>query len=161
MKILRSTTLLLLVLVSREATSAPVPAPTPGGTAITRINAGGGQFVDAAGNTWIADNYFGGKGTSYGSCPAVVANTVDDELYCTNRWFAPSDGPPFVYQVPVSAAGLYEVRLHFAELVSLPLLFDLPMAVVVRRSFNSLKHCISTCWQLLELVFHNNWKKGV
>jgi Malectin domain len=78
--------------------------------------------VDAAGNTWIADNYFGSKGAAYGSCPAIVANTVDDELYCTNRWFASYHGPPFVYEIPVSVAGLYEIRLHFAELVSLSLL---------------------------------------
>jgi Malectin domain len=103
--------------------NAPITPPTaPTATAIERINAGGGQFADAAGNTWIADNYFGGKGAGFGSCPAIVANTVDDELYCTNRWFASWDSPPFVYQIPVSVAGLYEVRLHFAELVSLSLL---------------------------------------
>jgi Malectin domain len=115
-------------------TNAP-PTPTTSAltaNAIARINAGGGQFVDAAGNTWIADNYFGGKGASYASCPAIVANTADDELYCTNRWFAPkSDTPPFVYQIPVSVPGQYEVRLHFSELVSLLFAFELPMAVVV------------------------------
>jgi Malectin domain len=97
------------------ATSDPVPAPTPApptapiapptaptSTAVVRINVGGDQFIDTAGNTWIADNYFGGKGASYGSCPAIVANTLDDDLYCTNRWFGPWHGPPFVYSIRLS-----------------------------------------------------------
>jgi hypothetical protein len=84
----------------------------------TRINVGGGAFVDSTGKTWIADNYFEGKGAAYGACPRAIANTVDGGLYCTNRWFAPWHVAPFLYQIPVPAAAVYQVRLHFAEIVS-------------------------------------------
>ena len=101
------------------ASSASVPTSTA-----TRINVGGDQFVDSTGKTWIADNYFGGKGAAYGSCPKAIANTVDDDLYCTNRWFAPWHGAPFVYQIPVPSSSQYQVRLHFAEIVSLRVAVD-------------------------------------
>ena len=106
---------------------APIAAPVtpPVGAPVTsslipivRINVGGGLYTDSAGNAWIADAYFGGKGASYGSCSTDVANTVEDGLYCLNRWFAPWHGPPFVYNIPVPASSQYEIRLHFAELVS-------------------------------------------
>ena len=97
-------------------TPAPVSSPT---SAATRINVGGGPFVDSTGKTWIADNYFGGKGAAYWACPKAIANTAEDELYCTNRWFAPWHGAPFVYEIPVPSSAQYRVRLHFAEIVSL------------------------------------------
>jgi Malectin domain len=120
------------------APSPITPPPTnPTATAATRINVGGGQVIDTSGNTWIADNYFGGKGAIYGTCPAEIANTVDDNIYCDNRWFGPLQGPPFAYQIPVSVAGQYEVRLHFAELVSLPwpLLFRLLLLLSLTSDF--------------------------
>ena len=101
------------------APTAPIPTAPASTSTTTRINVGGGQFVDSTGNTWIADNYFGGKGAAYGSCPKAIANSVDDELYCTMRWFAPWHGPPFVYEIPVSSSSQYQVKLHFADIVSL------------------------------------------
>jgi Malectin domain len=135
--------------------ASPVATP-PTSAAATRINVGGDQLIDTAGNTWIADNYFGGKGVVYDVCPKAVANTADDNLYCKNRWFAPWDGAPFVYQIPVPN-GDYNVRLHFAELVSLLLALALSITVVAlqlvtHKAFRLLSHS--------PLVFHNNWTKS-
>ena len=89
------------------------------GQVVVRINAGGPLIVDSAGNTWIADAYFGGKGATYvlPACSVTVSDTIDDALYCTQRYFPLNKGTPYVYSIPVPASGRYEIRLNFAELV--------------------------------------------
>ena len=71
-------------------------------------------FIDNDGNFWRADDeaYFSG-GTAYQECPKIIANTEQEDLYCSNRWF---DTPTGGYQIPVSMPGTYSVALHFAEI---------------------------------------------
>jgi Malectin domain len=117
-----------------KITSKPAKAPSISGThtnassgiAMVRINAGGAEVIDVEGNTWTKDQYFGGKGLVYAapSCPnSSIANTVNDKLYCEHRWFGPWDIAPKAYNIPVSKSNnvsqqMYDVRLHFAEIVS-------------------------------------------
>ena len=84
------------------------------GQVVVRINAGGPLIVDSAGNTWIADAYFGGKGQPYVSPACSITLEL---LYCTQRYFPLNKGTPYVYSIPVPASGRYEIRLNFAELV--------------------------------------------
>jgi hypothetical protein len=107
---------------------APITIPTtsdvnaPG----TRINVGGGQYIDVAGNVWIADAYFNKKGKVFNSCANGViidiANTIEDAFYCLSRYFPQSTTtPPFLYEIPIPTTPVptsqYEVRLHFVESV--------------------------------------------
>ena len=94
---------------------------------IVRINAGGPLIVDSTNRTWIADAYFGGKGQPYvlAACPNAA---MKDALYCSHRYFVPSQAPPYEYNVPVPMAGRYDIRLHFAELVR-----QLALAFVSRK----------------------------
>ena len=79
-----------------------------------RINAGGGEVTDAAGNVWAADQayteggwgYVGGDLVDRGGINIDGAETAD--LYRTERYSL--DG----YKVTVPN-GTYTVRLHFAE----------------------------------------------
>ena len=84
----------------------PPPPPPPGPT-VTRINCGGPEVV-AGGYTWSADQYFTGGSTFSENIP--ILNTTLDELYQTER-----NGDP-TYEIPVAGAGLYEVRIHLAEI---------------------------------------------
>jgi Malectin domain len=102
MKIFRLTTLLLVAFASREAVLGQV----------IRVNVAGGQITDPSGNVWEADglhNYC--AGTQYYACPMNISNTVNDDLYCSYRFF---NQAPYLCQVPVPN-GNYNVRLHFAE----------------------------------------------
>ena len=87
-------------------TTAPTP-PAP-----LRINAGGPQFTDPSGNVWQNDAYFT-TGNPFWSCPKVISNTNNDDLYCSYRYF--NQAQPYLYQIPVPN-GNYYVRLHFAEM---------------------------------------------
>lgn len=73
-----------------------------------RINAGGDTYIDAAGNTYLADQDFVG-GDAFSST-ATVLNTPDPVLYLSERF-----GDPFSYEIPVDN-GLYQLRLHYAEI---------------------------------------------
>jgi hypothetical protein len=74
------------------------------------INCGGNNFVEAVGGrTWTADQYFIG-GNPYTDGTNTIANTLDNNLYQTERY------GEFRYEIPVPANGSYEVTLHFAEL---------------------------------------------
>lgn len=80
-------------------------------TAVARVNAGGGAYVDMAGRTWSADTGFtSGSVTGFAN---PIAGTTDDTLYQTFR-FDNSPGSPLDYVFAVQN-GNYEVRLHFAE----------------------------------------------
>ena len=71
----------------------------------------GGAAVTTGGRTFAADAFFAG-GAAYRN-PAVtqIAGTTDDALYLSER----SEAPAFGYDIPVPS-GLYEVKLHFAEI---------------------------------------------
>ena len=73
-----------------------------------RLNAGGGEFVDAGGNTWSADTY--GRGGKRSKRVYDVGGTVDDPLFADCR-----TGRLIRYAIPVPAAGTYTVNLLFAD----------------------------------------------
>ena len=81
------------------------------------INVGGWPYTDSVGRTWFADTHCE-DGVIYSTCPAAIANTVEDELYCSMRFFPSLNVSPLVYNIPVYRIAQYEVRLHFAETVS-------------------------------------------
>ena len=74
------------------------------------INCGGNNFVETVGGrTWTADQYFIG-GNPYTDGSNTIANTLDFNLYQTERY------GEFRYEIPVPVDGSYDVTLHFAEL---------------------------------------------
>jgi hypothetical protein len=72
-----------------------------------RINAGGGSYTDASGQTWLSDRYY--LGGSPASTSKPVSLTADQPLYQTERWGMSA------YNVPVPVPGTYKLRLHLAE----------------------------------------------
>ncbi|MEM7167740.1 MAG: malectin domain-containing carbohydrate-binding protein [Planctomycetota bacterium] len=83
-----------------------VPVPAAPDTLI-RLNAGGPE-LNTGGQTWDADMYFSGGSTF--SNPTPISGTTDDVLYQTERF------GDFSYEIPVPAAGEYDLVLHFAEI---------------------------------------------
>ncbi|WP_166636698.1 PQQ-dependent sugar dehydrogenase, partial [Zeaxanthinibacter enoshimensis] len=73
-----------------------------------RINTGGPQ-LDVAGQSFSADQYSNGGSTFSNSVP--ISGTTNDALYQTERY-----GNSFSYNIPVSAPGNYNFKLHFAEI---------------------------------------------
>lgn len=77
-----------------------VPPPST----VKLINSGGGSF-----QLWSGDlNFAGGK--LYSSTIEIL-NTEEDKIYQTERY-----GSGFSYSIPLSASGMYQIRLHFAEI---------------------------------------------
>ncbi len=79
-----------------------------------RINAGGDQYTDSHGNVWEADQEYapGGYGYVGGRIYKTkhdIANTVDDELYKSERYRMSA------YRFTVPRNGTYQVKLLFAE----------------------------------------------
>lgn len=101
-----------------EPTPAPAPAPAPveettpePETLVIRVNAGGGDYVDTAGNLWRADYGFN-TGTANAITDAI-AGTSDDVLYQSERWDAAGgDELEYAFTVP---SGRYVVNLHFVD----------------------------------------------
>jgi len=94
-------------------TTVAVASPAPGTvlSAPVRINAGGGPYVDDAGNLWQADqDYAGGSQNNQGAGHAI-AGTDAQPLFQDERW------GNFSYHLPV-ANGTYEIRLYFSEIYS-------------------------------------------
>ena len=83
------------------------PASAP--SQVLRINVGGSSYIDANGDTWLADQYFAG-GDAYSNGGLAIAGTSDDQLYETERY-----DDPLVYNIPLDN-GDYRVELHFAEI---------------------------------------------
>lgn len=77
------------------------------GQPLVRINAGGGAYLDSKGQTWSADQYFTGGGTYTTS--GSITTTADPQLYRSER------SGTFSYRIP-ARSGLYEVRVHLAEI---------------------------------------------
>lgn len=93
-----------------ETSSIETTDTTSNTTFTQRINAGGIDYVDAAGNTWLADHNFTSGFISTRGDGKVIAGTDDDELYQLQRV-----NPNYQIEVP---NGAYQVTLHFAETYS-------------------------------------------
>lgn len=106
--------------LQRQLQSAPVSSPAKT-YAARRINAGEeSEYIDTDGIAWDADQWYGNKGrrTTPSECFSDISNTTDDILYCSNRFYPTSTVElPYLYNIPVPYSALYEVRLHFAEVV--------------------------------------------
>lgn len=106
-------------------TATPTRTPTATATpvygsgcapALYCINAGGPAWTDSGSSTWAADQpytpgswgYIGGF--TYAN-PTPIANTVDDPLYQTERWWHGTG--TYKFSVP---NGVYNVTLRFAEI---------------------------------------------
>jgi hypothetical protein len=98
---------------TRTATNTPIPTATPTTAAPyeKRINCGSGDYTDAQGKVWVADEgYVGG----FVPVPSTfdIINTTDDPLFqIDRRWYGSAD-PAYSFVVP---NGQYEVTLRFAE----------------------------------------------
>jgi hypothetical protein len=86
------------------------PAPATGGSALYRINAGGGAVTNSIG-TFAADNYYTSAPSNLYSTTAGINGTTDDAIYQTERY-----SNSFGYAFPVSSGLQYKVVLHFAEI---------------------------------------------
>jgi len=78
-----------------------------------RINCGGEDFIDWAGNVWSADRYFLGGNVISTQCNDLLQASptlYDKKLYSTAR-----TADKIRYEIPVQD-GLYSVQLKFAEL---------------------------------------------
>lgn len=95
-------------------------SPLASAQTVVRVNAGGAAIIDpTTGLRWEADathKYYSKHGVAVDRCPQAIANTGNDNLYCSFRKFATATAAalPYHYQFPVPN-GLYTVRLHFAE----------------------------------------------
>ena len=76
------------------------------------INAGGGEYIDIAGNTWDPDNYFNTGNIFVTS--GQIDGTEDDAILLSERWDPPNDNE-LVYDIPNISPGSYNVTLHFSE----------------------------------------------
>ena len=79
------------------------------------INFGGNNFTDDQGNTWIADRAMGISGGRF-STSIEIGGTVNDPIYQSELW-AKDYNDSLEIKVPIKN-GLYEVRMHFAEIFS-------------------------------------------
>jgi PKD repeat protein len=87
----------------------PIEVSLPTTPVALRIESGSGAaYVDASGQTWVADHSFGLGGGTVDRGAIEIANTADDRLYQTERWGLSS------YAI-LLANGTYTVKLHFAE----------------------------------------------
>lgn len=89
------------------------------GQVLYRLNCGGPDYVDPAGNLWMSDNgsgYFNiGKTLPSPLSPTIdIAGTDLDPLYRTER-FDPIEAPNMIYSFPATP-GYYLIKLHFAEI---------------------------------------------
>ncbi len=91
------------------------PPPPGGGTSAAsyRLNAGGDDYVDAAGNPWKADAPYANTGIATEKS-VNISRTPDDSLYQTQRW-STSRQTGFSYALPIQN-GDYRLRLHFVEM---------------------------------------------
>jgi|GEM_PF-710931 len=101
-----------------QAKPAAAVQTGPGGAAFKlRVNCGGKEFKDAAGNTWVADQKYsngswgfaGGNASDRSISPRKqMAGTAEPALYLTERYGLNS----YRFTVP---NGKYTVALHFCE----------------------------------------------
>ena len=114
------TVVAIAIRLHQRATPQPHPTESPGVTALVeqptglpvgdeiRILAGASRsYVDRAGKLWSPDQYFSG-GKSVRSSVQHIWRTQDPSIYRSSRQ------GDFQYDIPLKA-GIYELRLHFAE----------------------------------------------
>ena len=92
---------------SDHTIQASFSAVSPPGKVVFAMNSGGNGYVDKAGVTYQADQYYNG-GRAYSSS-AGIAGTEDAPLYQTERY------GNFSYSIPLPN-GNYTVKLKFAEI---------------------------------------------
>ncbi|VAW61137.1 Cell division protein FtsI [Peptidoglycan synthetase] [hydrothermal vent metagenome] len=80
---------------------------------VFRINVGGADYTDSAGQLWQADKGFNTGNLSGSAANATYRGTADQVLYQSARWDA-DDAPELRYSFDVPN-GSYAVRLHFAD----------------------------------------------
>jgi endoglucanase len=91
-----------------EPDKTPATQPTSQPTSI-RIDAGAtAQFIDSAGNVWLADKGFEGGETVDRGTDTKIENTKDPAIYRTEHYGMTSFSQPL-------PNGKYIVKLHFAE----------------------------------------------
>ncbi|MGB5941590.1 MAG: malectin domain-containing carbohydrate-binding protein [Leeuwenhoekiella sp.] len=81
------------------------------GTAVARINAGGGRTT-YKGNEFNGDTYSSGGATARTS--SAIRGTTDSSIYQSER-YSSADKGSFTYDIPVNN-GTYDIVLHFAEI---------------------------------------------
>ncbi len=81
---------------------------------ILRVNVGGDEYVDSGSEIWSADVGFNTGSTV--TVPQDIQGTDDPLLYRSVRWNG-SAAPQLEYKFAV-LNGVYEVKLHFAEIYS-------------------------------------------
>ena len=74
-----------------------------------RLNAGGPEYTDVQGHTWLSDAAYANATRTYTTGNAI-GGTEDDVLYQTERF-----SNSLAYQIPVPS-GDHQVTLHFAEI---------------------------------------------
>jgi len=86
--------------------------------AVALVNCGGGAFTDSEGNEWEADGHYQPAEPDSLSIQTTetILGTDDDALYSSARMFRRNRPGPYLYQIPIPAAGEYNVTLHFAEI---------------------------------------------
>jgi len=94
---------------SRSLPPRESPALVPGETIRIACGLESGSYIDQFGNTWTSDAFYQGGNAVHESLHAI-RGTRDQRLYNTRREGA------FHYDIPLKA-GVYELRLHFAETV--------------------------------------------
>jgi hypothetical protein len=77
-----------------------------------RINCGGLDYTDSAGNLWAADFLFQG-GDAFNTVDPI-AETNEQMLYQSERYDTGTPGP--LYSLPLSRPGVYLVNLKFADI---------------------------------------------
>ncbi len=104
-----------------------VPTPTPTPTCglslpspyVARVNAGGANYTDGGGQTWLADTlyahctwpYWGATGGQTYTTTHGIDGTSDDALYQSQRFFLETNG--YLFIVPV---GVFQVDMKFSEI---------------------------------------------
>lgn len=74
------------------------------------INAGGKDYTDANGITWITDKGYYSSGKRYATS-AAISETSNPTIYQTERY-----GTEMTFDIPVTNGVKYDVYLHFAEI---------------------------------------------
>ena len=99
---------------------SPMPSllPSISTSPVALINCGGGAFTDSEGNEWEADGYYQPSEPDSLSIQTMepILGTDDDALYSSARMFRRNRPGPYLYEIPIPAAGEYNVTLHFAEI---------------------------------------------
>lgn len=95
---------------SPPSTSLPSPTASP---FVLLINAGGKDYIDPDGNTWVSDKGYYNAGSKSYQTRARIANTNKPALYKTER-----NNEELLYIVERIPNGFYNVSLHYAEIFS-------------------------------------------